>query len=85
MLKRTLNFSKNWIIIWNEKFKEYKNLLQKGVTRKYLHEYLVKNNSPKSPGVVLICLGYFWFILPHSCLFKVAAVGHGLFHILYKK
>ena len=44
--------------------------------------YLVKSNSSTLPGVVLACLGYFWFILPRSCLIQLVVVGHGFFHIL---
>ena len=36
-------------------------------------------------GFVLACLGYFWFILPLSCLLQLVAIGYWLFHILYKK
>ena len=36
-------------------------------------------------GVFLACIGYFWFILPRSCLFQRVAVCYALFHILYKK
>ena len=35
--------------------------------------------------VILACLGYFWFILPRSCLFQLVAVGYRLFHISLKK
>ena len=29
-------------------------------------------NSPPLSGVLLTCLGYFWFILPRPCLFRFA-------------
>ena len=60
------------------------NLLQLGTTRKYSDGYLVNSNSPILPGVVLACLGYFWFIQPCSCLFQLVAVGYGLIHIFEK-
>ena len=59
-------------------------LLQKVVTGKYLHGYLVKSNSPILSGVVLACSGFFLFILPRSYLFLLVAVGSGFFRIFLK-
>ena len=51
-------------------------------SKKYSHGYLVKSNSPILSAVILAHLAYFLFILPRSCLFRLAAVGSGLYHIL---
>ena len=59
-------------------------LLQKVVTGKYLHGYLVKSNSPILSGVVLAYSGFFLFILPRSYLFLLVAVGSGFFCIFLK-
>ena len=46
---------------------------------------MVKSNFPVLPRVVLACLGYFWFILPRSCLFHLVAVGYGFVPHFIKK
>ena len=60
-----------------------------------LKSFLIRRNKktftrifgifPILSRVILVCLGYFLFILSRSCLFQLVAVRHGLFHILYKK
>ena len=76
ILKRAPDLLKGWNIIWNDKFRECKNLLQQGVTRKYSHGYLIKSNSPISPELLLwivqAIFDLFYLVLAHSSLFLLA-------------
>ena len=46
---------------------------------------MVKSNSLIMSVIVLACLDYFPFFLPRTCLFRIAAVSSGLFHIFQTK